>query len=202
MPMQPLTSHTGTTAILRRSRVDTDQIIPVEFCRAFSRTGFAQGLFANWRKDPDFVLNDPLRATATVLVAGSDFGTGSSREPAVWALWDWGLRAVLAPSFGDIFHRNAWKNGLLAVTLPGPVIDGLMDLGERSADLEVSVDLAGTVVRWPGAEHPFEVNARARWLLRNGLDEIAVTLGQDEAISSYERGRAPWFPTFSPAAEG
>lgn len=200
--MEPLTSHTGTTAVLRRSRVDTDQIIPVEFCRASSRTGFEKGLFANWREDPDFVLNDPSRASATVLVAGPDFGTGSSREPAVWALLGWGLRAVLAPSFGDIFHRNAWKNGLFAVTLPEAVIERLMDLGERSAEFEVTVDLEGTAVRWSGAEHPFEVDARVRWLLMNGLDEIAVTLAKDEAISRYERGRRHWLPAFSKVSAG
>jgi len=198
--MEPLTSHTGTTMVLRRNAVDTDQIIPVEFCRGFTRSGYEPGLFANWRKDPDFALNDPLRANATVLVAGPDFGTGSSREHAVWALRDWGLRAVLAPSFGDIFRRNAWKNGLLAVALPEQVIEELMRLGEHSPELDVTVDVAGKVVRWPGAEHPFAVDARARWLLMNGLDEVAVSLAQDEAISAYERGRAHWLPAFSPAA--
>ena len=197
--MEPLTSHTGTTMVLRRNAVDTDQIIPVEFCRGFTRTGYEPGLFANWRKDPDFALNDPLRANATVLVAGPDFGTGSSREHAVWALRDWGLRAVLAPSFGDIFRRNAWKNGLLAVALPEQVIEELMRLGEHSPELDVTVDVAGKVVRWPGAEHPFAVDARARWLLMNGLDEVAVSLAQDEAISAYERGRPHWLPAFSPA---
>lgn len=200
--MEPLTAHTGTTTVLRRSRVDTDQIIPVEYCRGFSKSGFEKGLFANWRKDPDFMLNDPRRANATVLVAGPDFGTGSSREPAVWALLGWGLRAVLSPSFGDIFRRNAWKNGLLAVVLPEAVINELMELGERSADLEVTVDLENTVVRWPGAEHPFQVDARARWLLMNGLDEIAVSLAQDETISVYESGRPHWLPSFSPATAG
>jgi len=198
--MEPLTSHTGTTMVLRRNAVDTDQIIPVEFCRGFTRSGYEPGLFANWRKDPDFALNDPLRANATVLVAGPDFGTGSSREHAVWALRDWGLRAVLAPSFGDIFRRNAWKNGLLAVALPEQVIEELMHRGEHSPELDVTVDVAAKVVRWPGAEHPFAVDARARWLLMNGLDEVAVSLAQDEAISAYERGRAHWLPAFSPAA--
>jgi len=198
--MEPLTSHTGTTMVLRRNAVDTDQIIPVEFCRGFTRSGYEPGLFANWRKDPDFALNDPLRANATVLVAGPDFGTGSSREHAVWALRDWGLRAVLAPSFGDIFRRNAWKNGLLAVALPEQVIEELMRLGEHSPELDVTVDVAGKVVRWPGAEHPFAVDARARWLLMNGLYEVAVSLAQDEAISAYERARAHWLPAFSSAA--
>jgi 3-isopropylmalate/(R)-2-methylmalate dehydratase small subunit len=198
--MEPLISHTGTTAVLRRNAVDTDQVIPVEFCRGFTRSGYEPGLFANWRKHPDFVLNDPRRANATVLVAGADFGTGSSREHAVWALRDWGFRAVVAPSFGDIFRRNAWKNGLLAVTLPEPVVDELMRAGEHSAELQVTVDLAGTEVRWPGAAHSFPVDTRARWLLMNGFDEIAVTLAEDEAISSYERGRAHWLPAFSPDA--
>ena len=196
--MEPVTSHTGTTAVLRRDRVDTDQIIPVEFCRGFTRHGYEDGLFANWRKDPGFVLNDPARATATVLVAGPDFGTGSSREHAVWALRDWGLRAVLAAKFGDIFRRNAWKNGLLAVTLPAGIIAELMVLGEATAEFEVTIDLAERMVCWPGAAHPFEVEERARWLLLNGFDEIAVSLGQDSAISAYERRRAHWLPTFVP----
>lgn len=196
--MDPLTSHTGTTAVLRRNRVDTDQIIPVEFCRGFTRTGYEQGLFANWRRDPAFVLNDPARAGATVLVSGPDFGTGSSREHAVWALRDWGLRVVLAPKFGDIFRRNAWKNGLLAVTLPSTTIDELMDDGERSAEFAVTVDLVRKRVRWPGAEHPFEIDERARWLVLNGLDEIAVSLAQDQAIAGYEAGRARWLPSFVP----
>jgi 3-isopropylmalate/(R)-2-methylmalate dehydratase small subunit len=195
-------AHTGTTAVLRRNAVDTDQIIPVEFCRGFTRTGYEAGLFANWRKSPSFVLNDPSRAQATVIVAGPDFGTGSSREHAVWALRDWGIRAVLAPSFGDIFRRNAWKNGLLAVALPEPVINELMRLGDNSANFEVTVDLADSVVRWRDAEHRFPVEPRARWLLMNGLDEIAVTLAQDDVISGYERGRAHWLPSFSPAASG
>jgi 3-isopropylmalate/(R)-2-methylmalate dehydratase small subunit len=195
--MEPLISHTGRTAVLRRNAVDTDQIIPVEFCRGLSRTGFGKGLFANWRKDAGFVLNDPVRAAATVLVAGPDFGTGSSREPAVWALWDWGVRAVLAPSFGDIFRRNAWKNGLLAVVLPERAIEELMALGQADPELEVTVDLAGPVVRWPGAEHPFTVDGRTRWLVMHGLDEIAVSLDQDQAISAYEGGRPHWLPDFT-----
>lgn len=200
--MEPVTSRTGTLMVLRRNAVDTDQIIPVEFCRGFGRSGYEPGLFANWRKDPGFVLNDPPRAGATVLVAGPDFGTGSSREHAVWALRDWGLRVVLAPSFGDIFRRNAWKNGLLAVALPEPVIEELMGLGERSTTFEVTVDLADTAVRWPGAEHRFAVDARARRLLMDGLDEIAVSLVQGETITAYERRRPQWLPSFVPAAEG
>jgi 3-isopropylmalate/(R)-2-methylmalate dehydratase small subunit len=187
-------------AVLRRTAIDTDQIIPVEFCRGFGRTGYEPGLFANWRKDPDFVLNDPRRAAATVLVAGPDFGTGSSREHAVWALRDRGLRAVLAPSFGDIFRRNAWKNGLLAVSLPERALAPLMALAERDPSVEVTLDLAGTVVRWPGAEHRFTVDERARWLLLNGLDEIAVSLGREQAIAAYERRRPRWLPRITPAA--
>jgi len=198
--MEKFTVHTGTAVPLRRSNVDTDQIIPAVYLKRVTRSGFEDGLFRSWRDaDPGFVLNEPRYTGASILVAGPEFGTGSSREHAVWALRDWGLRAVLAPSFGDIFRRNAWKNGLLAVALPEQVIEELMRLGEHSPELDVTVDVAGKVVRWPGAEHPFAVDARARWLLMNGLDEVAVSLAQDEAISAYERGRPHWLPAFSPA---
>lgn len=200
--MEPVTSHTGTTAILRRNAVDTDQIIPVEFCRGFTRTGYAPGLFANWRKDPEFVLNDPARSDATVLIADADFGTGSSREHAVWALRDWGLRAVLAQSFGDIFRRNAWKNGLLAVTLDAAAIAELMRRGEDSAEFAVTVDLVDSVVSAPGVRYPFEVDPRARRLVMNGLDEIEVSLSHGDAVRAYEHGRASWLPTFSAGVSG
>lgn len=131
--MQPITEHTGRCVALRRSDVDTDQIIPAEFCKRLTKTGYEDTLFAGWRKDPGFVLNDPAHAGATVLVAGHNFGTGSSREHAVWALRDWGFRAVIASSFGDIFLRNAWKNGLLAVRLPEDVVADLADRADAAS---------------------------------------------------------------------
>lgn len=197
--MEPITSHTGRTVVLRRNAVDTDQIIPVEFCRGFTKTGYEPGLFANWRKDPGFVLNEPARAGATVLIAGVDFGTGSSREHAVWALRDWGFRVVVAESFGDIFRRNAWKNGVLAVSLAGSVIAELAELGERSAAFAVTVDLIDRVVLAEGRRYEFDVDPRARRLLLNGLDDIGVSLSHAPEIDAYERARASWLPTFDRA---
>ncbi|MCN9243552.1 3-isopropylmalate dehydratase small subunit [Streptomyces sp. RY43-2] len=196
--MEPLTSHTGTVLPLRRSDVDTDQIIPSEYCRRLSKTGYQDGLFARWREQPDFVFNDPARAASTVLVAGANFGTGSSREHAVWALRDWGVAAVIAPSFGDIFRRNALKNGLLAAQLPDEDVAQLMARAEQDASYEITVDLAGCVVRWPGGSCPFEIDGRARRLLLEGLDDIAVTLERQDDIVAYEQGRPAWLPAFAP----
>ncbi|NUT48891.1 MAG: 3-isopropylmalate dehydratase small subunit [Saccharothrix sp.] len=190
--MEPLTSHTGRVVPLRRNQVDTDQIIPSEYCRRLTKTGYADALFARWRTRPDFVLNH--RPGASVLVAGPDFGTGSSREHAVWALRDWGFAAVLAPGFGDIFRRNAWKNGLLAVELPGPVVEALLDTAEADPSVEVTVDLVAQVVREPGGEHHFDVDPRARWLLINAMDDVELTLRRSAEIEAYERGRAAWLP--------
>src|SRR3954447_4745286 len=145
--MQPFTVHTGTAVPLRRGNVDTDQIIPAEYLKRVTRTGFADGLFAAWRSDPAFVLNDPRFAGATVLLAGPDFGTGSSREHAVWALQDYGFRAVVAPRFGDIFRGNALKAGLLPVVLDADVVARLQDLVESDPDTEVTVDLEACQVR-------------------------------------------------------
>ncbi|MFI8950973.1 3-isopropylmalate dehydratase small subunit [Streptomyces sp. NPDC053750] len=196
--MEPLTSHTGTVLPLRRSDVDTDQIIPSEYCRRLTRTGYEDALFARWREQPDFVLNDPLRARSTVLVAGANFGTGSSREHAVWALRDWGVAAVIAPSFGDIFRRNALKNGLLVAQLPDEDVAHLMAQAEQDASYEITVDLVRCVVSWPGGSRPFDVDSRARRLLLDGLDDIAVTLERQDDIIAYEQGRPDWLPTFSP----
>ena len=190
--MQPLTAHTGTAVPLARSDVDTDQIIPSDYCRRLTKTGFAVGLFAQWRQDPGFVLNQPRYAGATVLVAERDFGTGSSREPAVWALRDWGFAAVIAESFGDIFERNALRNGLLTVRLPADAVTALRTAVHTTPTLPVTVDLIGTAVRAGGREWRFRVDERARWLLLNGLDEIGVTLSEEDAIAAYERARPRW----------
>src|SRR4051794_25936239 len=148
--MQKFTTHTGTAVPLRRSNVDTDQIIPAEYLKRITRTGFADGLFAAWRSDPDFVLNDPRYGGATVLLAGPDFGTGSSREHAVWALQDYGFRAVIAPRFADIFRGNAHKGGLLPVVLDQADVERLQDLAERDPAAEVTVDLEAREVRADG----------------------------------------------------
>jgi len=192
--MKPLTAHTGRVIPLRRNQVDTDQIIPSEYCRRLTKSGYADALFARWREQPGFAFNDPARADATVLVAGPDFGTGSSREHAVWALRDWGIAAVIAPSFGDIFRRNALKNGLLAVALPEPAVGGLLDAAEPDPAFEITVDLRECVVREPGGSHAFDIDSRARWLLMNAMDDIELTLGLEAAISEYERGRPTWLP--------
>ncbi|MFH8347399.1 3-isopropylmalate dehydratase small subunit [Streptomyces sp. NPDC018045] len=193
--MKPLTEHTGYGVALRRGDVDTDQIIAAEYCKRLTKSGYADVLFAEWRKDPAFVLNRPAGSDASILVAGHNFGTGSSREHAVWALRDWGFAVVIASSFGDIFRRNAFKNGLLAVELPVPVVSGLADRVDAEPHAEITVDLAGLEVRSGGLRHPFTVEARARQLLLEGLDEIAVTSAQDHAITTYERSREEWLPS-------
>src|ERR1700721_255811 len=149
--MEPFTTHTGRAVPLRRTNVDTDQIIPAEYLKRVSRIGFGDGLFAAWREDPAFVLNQPHYTGATILVAGTDFGIGSSREHAVWALTDYGFRVVIAPRFGDIFRSNATKAGLLPVRLPEEVVAALQDAVEADPAAEITVDLAGRVVRGPGA---------------------------------------------------
>src|SRR3954465_14056457 len=153
--MEPFSSHTGVGVPLRRSNVDTDQIIPAVYLKRVSRTGFEDGLFSAWRNDPDFVLNRPEYAAGTVLVAGPDFGTGSSREHAVWALMDYGFRVVISPRFGDIFRGNSLKAGLLTVQLADKIVQRLWDDVEDDASTEVTVDLVERQVRWRGEVHDF-----------------------------------------------
>jgi 3-isopropylmalate/(R)-2-methylmalate dehydratase small subunit len=194
--MEPFTTHTGHAVPLRRTNVDTDQIIPAEYLKRVSRTGFAEGLFAAWREDPTFVLNRPEYAGATILVAGTDFGTGSSREHAVWALTDYGFRAVIAPRFGDIFRTNATKAGLLPVVLPEPVVTALQDAVEADPDTEITVDLTGRMVRASekGITAPFDLDDYTRWRLLEGLDDIGLTLRHVEAITAFEQARPTWLP--------
>lgn len=192
--MDPFTTHTGRALPLRRSNVDTDQIIPAEYLKRVSRTGFADGLFRAWREDPDFVLNRPEYAGATILVAGQDFGTGSSREHAVWALQDHGFRAVISSRFGDIFRGNALKGGLLPVQLPDSVVDQLQDAVERDPAVEVTVDLVGREVRCGDITAPFEIDDYTRWRLMEGLDDIGLTLRHADEIVEYEKRRAAWLP--------
>ncbi|MET9549929.1 3-isopropylmalate dehydratase small subunit [Streptomyces sp. NPDC006627] len=192
--MKPLSLHKGRAIALRRGDVDTDQIIPAEFCKRLTKSGYQDALFATWREAPDFPLNDPSRQNATVLVAAHNFGTGSSREHAVWALRDWGFRVVVASSFGDIFRRNALKNGVLVVELPSQAVEDLAVRVEADPAFEITVDLAECELRAAGDSHPFKVERRARWLLLNGYDDIAVTLGHAESISVYETTRPTWLP--------
>jgi len=195
--MDPFVSHTGRAVPLRRSNVDTDQIIPASYLKRVSRTGFGDGLFAAWREDPGFVLSQPAYAGATILVAGTDFGIGSSREHAVWALADYGFRVVIAPRFGDIFASNATKAGLLPVTLPAGAVAALQDAAEADPAAEITVDLAGRQVSCPaagGVAVPFEIDDYTRWRLMEGLDDTGLTLRHAGEITEYERRRASWLP--------
>jgi 3-isopropylmalate/(R)-2-methylmalate dehydratase small subunit len=201
--MDKFTTHTGTAVPLRHSNVDTDQIIPAVYLKRVTRTGFDDGLFAAWRSDPDFVLNRSQHDGATVLVAGPDFGTGSSREHAVWALQDFGFRVVLSPRFGDIFRGNAGKSGLLAAKVDESFIAQLWDLVEDDPSTPIIVDLEHRIVR-AGRENeavsaPFEIDDYTRWRLLEGLDDIAITLGYEAEIASYEEKRSAWKPTTLPA---
>ena len=193
--MDPFTVHTGRAVPLRRSNVDTDQIIPAEYLKRVTRTGFADGLFAAWRSDPAFVLNDNKYDGATVLVAGPDFGTGSSREHAVWALQDHGFRAVISPRFADIFRGNALKGGLLPVVLPDEVVARLQDLVESDPTTQISVDLVAREVRAADVVASFEIDDYTRWRLMEGLDDIGLTLSHANDIAAFEATRPSWLPT-------
>jgi 3-isopropylmalate/(R)-2-methylmalate dehydratase small subunit len=199
--LQPFNTHTGRAVSLRRGNVDTDQIIPAEYLKRITRTGFADGLFAAWRADPAFVLNQPHAAGATVLVAGPDFGIGSSREHAVWALLDYGFRAVISARFGDIFRNNSVQAGLLPVRLPEQDVTALADLVEADPQTRVTVDLAGREVRSEPEDGgavllraPIEIDDYTRWRLMEGLDDISLTLRHAEEITRYERDRPEWLP--------
>ena len=193
--MEPFVTHTGRALPLRRTNVDTDQIIPAEYLKRVSREGFGDGLFAAWREDPGFVLNQPRYAGATILVAGTDFGIGSSREHAVWALTDYGFRVVIAPRFGDIFRNNATKAGLLPVRLPEDAVSALHDAAEAEPPAEVTVDLAAREVRAAGGlVAAFEIDDYTRWRLMEGLDDIGLTLRHAGDIDRFEAGRASWLP--------
>jgi 3-isopropylmalate/(R)-2-methylmalate dehydratase small subunit len=195
--MEPFTKHTGRAVPLRRSNVDTDQIIPAEYLKRVSRAGFGEGLFAAWREDPSFVLNQPQYAGATVLVAGADFGTGSSREHAVWALTDYGFRAVIAPRFGDIFRSNATKAGLLPVVLPEATVTALQDAAEARPDTEITVDLGRRAVLAGEVTAPFDIDDYTRWRLMEGLDDIGLTLRHVDEITAFEQSRPSWLPVTS-----
>ena len=193
--MDKFTTHTGTAVPLRRSNVDTDQIIPAVYLKRVTRTGFSDGLFSAWREDPAFVLNDPAHSGASILIAGPEFGTGSSREHAVWALRDWGFRAVIAPRFGDIFRGNALKEGLLPVELELKAVEELWDLVESDPTTPVTVDLTARQVHGGDATWPFPLDDHSRWRLMEGLDDIGLTLRHEAQISAFEAARPSFLPS-------
>jgi len=194
--MDKFTVHTGTAVPLRRGNVDTDQIIPAVYLKRVTRTGFEDGLFHAWRaNEPDFVLNQTQYGTASILVAGPDFGTGSSREHAVWALVDYGFRVVVSPRFADIFRGNSLKAGLLTVELVEKIVQRLWDDIEADPSTLVTVDLVERQVRWSGEVHDFELDDYTRWRLLEGLDDISLSLRHTDAVSAYESGRKPWLPS-------
>jgi 3-isopropylmalate/(R)-2-methylmalate dehydratase small subunit len=193
--MEPVTVIRGTALPLDRSDVDTDQIIPAEYLKRIERTGFGPFLFAEWRKDPGFVLNDPRYEGASILLTGANFGCGSSREHAPWAIEDAGFRSVIAPSFADIFHNNCTKIGLLPVELRAESVRALMDAVLDDPTTEIVVDLEASVVRAPGLDEVFDMEAFTRWRLLQGLDDIGLTLRHADAITSFESSRPRWLPT-------
>ena len=198
--MDAFTTHTGTAAPLRRSAVDTDQIIPAEYLKRITRTGFEDGLFVAWRKnEPDFVLNKPEYADASVLVAGPDFGTGSSREHACWALLDGGFRVVISSRFADIFKNNSTKSGLLTVVLPQAEVEALWAAAEADPTTQVTVDLQEKRVTYGGHSVPFEVDDYTRWRLLEGLDDVGLTERHLADIEDFETRRPAWLPKALPA---
>jgi 3-isopropylmalate/(R)-2-methylmalate dehydratase small subunit len=193
--MDVFTTHTGRAVALRRSDVDTDQIIPSDWLKRVERTGFGRGLFSQWREDASFVLNLPQHQGVSVLVAGENFGTGSSREHAVWALQDFGFRAVVSSRFADIFRSNALKGGLVPVQLDGDVVERLMALVEQDPDLAVTVDLEARELRAGHLVASFPLDDFTRWRLMEGLDDIGLTLRAEQEIDAYETRRPTHLPT-------
>ncbi len=196
--MEKFTVHRGTAVPLRRSNVDTDQIIPAEYLKRITRHGFEDGLFSAWRKDPEFVLNRPEYEGATILVAGPDFGTGSSREHAVWALQDYGFMVVISSRFADIFRGNSGKGGLLTAQVDEAVVEKLWAIIEADPATEVTVDLGSREVHAAGLVASFDVDDYVRWRLMEGLDDIGITLKYAEQIDEFESRRPVWKPTTTP----
>ncbi|GAA3055711.1 MULTISPECIES: 3-isopropylmalate dehydratase small subunit [Actinomycetes] len=197
--MEPIIRHTGVGVPLRASNVDTDQIIPAVYLKRITRTGFEDALFSSWRKDPEFVLNQPAYAQGTVLVAGPDFGTGSSREHAVWALKDYGFRVVVASRFADIFRGNSGKQGLVTAQVAQPDVELIWKELEKEPGAEVQVDLEARTVRCGSVEASFEIDDYTRWRLMEGLDDISLTLTRAEDIEQFEATRPEWKPKTLPA---
>ena len=199
--MEPFRTVTGIAAPLPRPNVDTDQIIPKQFLKRIERTGYGPFLFYDWRFEedgtterPDFELNREPWRHAPVLIAGRNFGSGSSREHAVWALQDYGIRAVVAPSFSDIFFSNALKGGLLPIRLPEPVVDRWLDVAQEQPGLEATVSLEACTVSFNGETQSFDIDPELRHRLLDGLDDISLTLHHDADIAAYEQQRAAWLP--------
>ena len=193
--MDPFIRHTGRILPLRRSNVDTDQIIPAVYLKRITRHGFEDGLFAAWRQDPDFVLNRPEHAGASILVAGPEFGTGSSREHAVWALQDAGVAVVISPRFADIFRGNAAKSGLLTIEIGQDVVDGLWRLAESRPQTLLTVDLQARRLSYEGESLEFEVDDYVRWRLLEGFDDIGLTLRHSALVAEFEDSRPSFMPT-------
>ncbi|MFD6053234.1 3-isopropylmalate dehydratase small subunit [Agromyces sp. NPDC060279] len=199
--MEKISTVTGVAVPLRRSNVDTDQIIPAVFLKRVTKTGFDDALFHGWRQDPEFILNQPAYQGASVLVAGPDFGTGSSREHAVWALRDYGFRVVISSRFGDIFRGNAGKQGLLAALVAYEDIERIWEVVEAEPGMPVTVDLVDRTVSAGELTVSFEIDDYTRWRLLEGLDDIGLTLREEEAIAEFEQHRAAWRPTTLPIRE-
>ncbi|MGH8975034.1 MAG: 3-isopropylmalate dehydratase small subunit [Acidimicrobiia bacterium] len=193
--MEPVIRVEGRAVPLPRADVDTDQIIPASWLKRIERTGFGEGLFSAWRADPDFVLNRPEHDGARILLAGPNFGSGSSREHAAWALQDYGFAAVIAPRFADIFRGNSLKIGLLPVELPAGTVEALMAAVNADPTLELTVDLETRTVSGAGIEATFEIDDFTRWRLMNGLDDIGLTLRHEDDITAFEANRPAHLPT-------
>jgi 3-isopropylmalate/(R)-2-methylmalate dehydratase small subunit len=196
--MDKITTITGVAVPFRRSNVDTDQIIPAVFLKRVTKTGYEDALFHSWRQDPDFILNRPEYQGATVLFAGQDFGTGSSREHAVWALRDYGFRAVIAPRFGDIFRGNSGKQGLLTGTIDEDTVEKFWELIEAEPGISATVDLEARTVSIGDFRVPFDIDDYTRWRLLEGLDDIGLTLRDEARITEFEGGRESWRPKTLP----
>ncbi|MDP1719491.1 MAG: 3-isopropylmalate dehydratase small subunit [Candidatus Nanopelagicaceae bacterium] len=201
--MDKFVTHTGTGVPLRRSNVDTDQIIPAVYLKRVTRSGYEDGLFAAWRKDPEFVLNNEAFQSGTILVAGADFGTGSSREHAVWALQNYGFKVVISPRFADIFRGNSAKGGLLTVILPQGQVEALWDAIEAEPSLSIEVNLEKRTVSYKSATSspvlPFDIDDYTRWRLMEGLDDIGLTLKQTDSIDAFEKIRPAFKPVTQPS---
>ena len=196
--MEPFITHTGVGVPLQRSNVDTDQIIPAVYLKRVTRTGFEDGLFAGWRNDPDFILNNEPWSHGSVLVAGPDFGTGSSREHAVWALMDFGFRVVISSRFADIFRGNSGKAGLVAAQVEQSDVELIWKRLEAEPGLEITVDLDAKTVTAGDLVVPMQIDDYTRWRLMEGLDDIGLTLRQTDAITAYEKDRPSFKPTTLP----
>ena len=196
--MEKFVKHTGTAIPLRRSNVDTDQIIPAVYLKRVTRSGFEDGLFAAWRNDPEFVLNQPQYKSGTILVAGPEFGTGSSREHAVWALQNYGFKVVISSRFADIFRGNSLKGGLLTVILPQEAVEAIWTTIESDPTTSITVDLETRTVSYGSTTVAFELDDYTRWRLMEGLDDIGLTLKHTDAIDSFEANRPAYKPKTLP----